>query len=1086
MRKWFGGLLVLLGSIVFFDGFGQADKNRALLAGTDTTTRPPAGYFSIAVKNGAMYYKGVTGKAIRLWDYSAGGPVSSILGTANQITASSSFGAVTLSLPSTVVLGTSVRVPLVVGGSAVNSALTLRSTTASGTSDYIAFLTGNGVERMRINTSGQFLTPGSTGYWKANGSSASTFSATIPSTDLSGQLAATQVGANTNVSNTEYSYLDGVGSAIQTQLDAKAPLASPTLTGTPILATPKATSLRLADQTAQPENGLDVDQGGAKLKIQSNELWMWLNPFAGTGDEYSRKVVAYNADGTITLPGTGYGYGNGSGSATFSTTIPSTAITGVFPESKGGTNQSTYATGDFLYSSATNVLSKRTIGSTGQVLRVTGGLPLWATFDYATDGTNTLPVNRGGTGIATLSAGRIPYGNGTGAFSSNAGFGISSGIYGTTLYATNTYSSGIIGGAVVELDEQFADPVAVVAGGNIKLYSKSMGLWYRGTGSPVQVALSAQFGATANQVSIGAAGNSTTGSNNLWFTGSNLGINTNSPNVPLHVVGKAKITDSTYFGGNVLMGANSKLSIGSVTVGSEKLGVIGDSKFTGTLDVLSGGTTLRLGADDGASTRTTNTTKSASLSGVTYSNGATPFTIAHARSASSNHFVYIGGGLAGQYAANQVSIYTGGTNTTDTGTERLTVLAGGNVGINHGNPSYQLEVAGNFRNTTDAYFATTSGGVGIGTTTANAPLQFSNATVNRKIVLFENTNNDHQFIGLGVNGGVFRYQVNATSVDNVWYAGTSSSASTELMRIKGTGEVGIGISPNVPLHVYKASTTTAIPVIYAETNGTGGRPSIQLRAENSVYGTFGFTTTAGENMAITNSRNGTLFLSTNGNTAINIATNGNIATGAFTPNSKLDVNGDLTLSGGQANNIVLKASTDVASTMRWDISGLTTAAANFQVGRQTSGTANLSFSILKGDNTNNIQTNFTGFSNSYINALAGNLFVGATTGVAEKLSVTGNIYSTGKEIFDATMTAGGTTGNQTINKPSGSVNFAAAATSITVTNSFVTVNSIIAATVMTNDGTAYVKNVVPGSGSFVITLGAAATGETKVGFVVAN
>jgi hypothetical protein len=37
----------------------------------------------------------------------------------------------------------------------------------------------------------------------------------------------------TNVSDTEIGYLDGVTSAIQTQIDAKAPLASPGLTGTP-------------------------------------------------------------------------------------------------------------------------------------------------------------------------------------------------------------------------------------------------------------------------------------------------------------------------------------------------------------------------------------------------------------------------------------------------------------------------------------------------------------------------------------------------------------------------------------------------------------------------------------------------------------------------------------------------------------------------------------------------------------------------------------------------------------------------------------------------------------------------------------
>lgn len=85
-----------------------------------------------------------------------------------------------------------------------------------------------------------------------------------------------------------------------------------------------------------------------------------------------------------------------------------------------------------------------------------------------------------------------------------------------------------------------------------------------------------------------------------------------------------------------------------------------------------------------------------------------------------------------------------------------------------------------------------------------------------------------------------------------------------------------------------------------------------------------------------------------------------------------------------------------------------------------------------------------------------------------------------------TVTGGGTTGNQTINKLSGTVNFAAAATTLTVTNSFVTTSSIVFAVVRTNDTTAAIKNVVPAAGSFVITLSAAATAETSVGFFVVN
>lgn len=87
---------------------------------------------------------------------------------------------------------------------------------------------------------------------------------------------------------------------------------------------------------------------------------------------------------------------------------------------------------------------------------------------------------------------------------------------------------------------------------------------------------------------------------------------------------------------------------------------------------------------------------------------------------------------------------------------------------------------------------------------------------------------------------------------------------------------------------------------------------------------------------------------------------------------------------------------------------------------------------------------------------------------------------------DKVITASGTTGNQTINATTGTVNFAAGATSITVTNSYCSTGSIILHNVRTNDTTANVKNIVPSSGSFVITLTAAATAETSVGFFIVN
>jgi hypothetical protein len=96
------------------------------------------------------------------------------------------------------------------------------------------------------------------------------------------------------------------------------------------------------------------------------------------------------------------------------------------------------------------------------------------------------------------------------------------------------------------------------------------------------------------------------------------------------------------------------------------------------------------------------------------------------------------------------------------------------------------------------------------------------------------------------------------------------------------------------------------------------------------------------------------------------------------------------------------------------------------------------------------------------------------------------IDNNGKVTYRATNTAAGTTGPQTINQPSGTVNFGIGDSALVVTNSLCTTSSIVFATVRTNDATATIKNVVPAAGSFTINLGANATAETSVGFFIIN
>jgi hypothetical protein len=102
--------------------------------------------------------------------------------------------------------------------------------------------------------------------------------------------------------------------------------------------------------------------------------------------------------------------GGGIGTGTVNLADNLLDVTGVLDETNGGTGNSSYATGDLLYASAANTLSRRTIGSNGDILVVNGGVPQWSTslpsstqvpFDQISSGTNTTATMNVGAG-ATL------------------------------------------------------------------------------------------------------------------------------------------------------------------------------------------------------------------------------------------------------------------------------------------------------------------------------------------------------------------------------------------------------------------------------------------------------------------------------------------------------------------------------------------------------------------------------------------------------------------------------------------------------------------------------------------------------------
>ncbi|MEQ9251183.1 MAG: tail fiber domain-containing protein [Cytophagales bacterium] len=351
---------------------------------------------------------------------------------------------------------------------------------------------------------------------------------------------------------------------------------------------------------------------------------------------------------------------------------------------------------------------------------------------------------------------------------------------------------------------------ATSAGGNTAIGHQSLRLT---TGST-----NTALGIRAGEINTTGAGNTFIGSNTAAtnVTGSQLTLLGNSSDVSVDA-----LTNATAIGANsvvsqsnsLVLGNNANVGIGTSTP-ANRLEVIGDAaKFDSVIIVN--------GAQNGY-VLTSNATGEAS-----WQPGASAHTLQAA---------YDGGQTINMGSGN-IDFISSGANSVlyiDEANER--------VGIGNSSPVNKLDVdgamviGGNYAGTNTAPVSglLVEGNVGIGTTAANAPLQFAAATANRKIVLFEGANNDHQFFGFGVNPSIMRYQINGTSSHHVFYAGANSTTSNELMRIEGTGDVGIGIiNPSSRLHVIDNVNTGEFVGRFINTN-TGSQDGAAIYATSTA------------------------------------------------------------------------------------------------------------------------------------------------------------------------------------------------------------------------------------------------------------
>jgi hypothetical protein len=89
--------------------------------------------------------------------------------------------------------------------------------------------------------------------------------------------------------------------------------------------------------------------------------------------------------------------------------LTTSLVINALPATKGGTGQTSYATGDTLYASAANVLSKLAIGATNAIFTITAGIPAWTTTP--TIDTMTLVTALKGSATNPASAGIVRLAN---------------------------------------------------------------------------------------------------------------------------------------------------------------------------------------------------------------------------------------------------------------------------------------------------------------------------------------------------------------------------------------------------------------------------------------------------------------------------------------------------------------------------------------------------------------------------------------------------------------------------------------------------------------------------------------------------